>query len=261
MGQSTDGQWWFITPEGEPFFYRGVCAVNRAGTAGGREAKDGPYAAAVDEKYGYQANPDTFVYAQFDRLKDWGFNALGAWTTEEFFDKGMPYTEILEFFHEGPQLELEGQRRSMPDIFDPLWIQAINRKARTFCSPKRYSKELVGYFTDNEIGFGSSTDIGLDLGFNNSGKIRVFVVAQCPGFDEGVAARERAWSFIRERYPDMQSLSEAWGQAIKSEGDISRLNNMKTPITTQAYLDDAKAFQLIWAEHYFRVCLRNHQTL
>jgi hypothetical protein len=35
-------------------------------------------------------------------MKGWGFNAFGAWATEEFYDRGLPYTEILEFFKEGP---------------------------------------------------------------------------------------------------------------------------------------------------------------
>lgn len=252
VGQSTDGQWWFITPDDEPFFYKGVCAVNRAGTAGGRRAKDGAYAKVIDEKYGYQENPDSFVYAQFDRLRDWGFNALGAWTTEEFFDRGMPYTEIVEFFKEGPILELPGNTRPMPDIFDPAWIQAVNNKARTLCATKRNSKDLVGYFTDNEIGFGQPADFGLDLGFVNAGRFGYSLLRSFLGLEEGVAARERAWSFIRERHENLAALSKAWGVAIRSERDIQKLNEQKTPIATEAYLDDAKAFQLLYAEHYFR---------
>lgn len=252
VGQSTDGQWWFITPDDEPFFYKGVCAVNRAGTAGGRRAKDGYYAQVVDKKYNYQENPDSFVYAQFDRLRDWGFNALGAWSTEELFDRGMPYTEIVEFFKEGPTLELPGDARAMPDIFDPAWLQAVNSKARTLCATKRNSKDLVGYFTDNEIGFGRPDDFGLDLGFVNAGRFGYSLLRSFLGLEEGIPARERAWSFIRERYANLDALSQAWGQNIGTESDIQRLNDNKTPIATEAYQADAKAFQLLYAEHYFR---------
>ena len=252
VGCSNHGQWWFITPDDKPFFYKGVCAVNRAGTAGGRRAKDGPYARVVDEKYHYQDNPDTFVYGQIERLRKWGFNAFGAWTTEEFFECGFPYTEIVECFKEGPFLKLPGSRRPMPDIFDPQWIQAINSKARTLCSPKRFSKDLVGYFTDNEIGFGRPADFGLDLGFENAGRFGFSLLRSLLGLEEGVPARERAWAFIMDRYPDLEALSDAWGQSIISENDIRLLNEKLIPITTENYSQDAKAFQLVWAEHYFR---------
>lgn len=258
VGKTTEGQWWFLTPDDEPFFYKGVCAVNRAGTAGGRRAKDGRYAVVVDEKYGYQADPDSFVQAQFDRLRGWGFNALGAWTTEEFFDRGMPYTEILEFFKEGPMLELPGEKRPMPDIFDPAWEQAINAKARTLCAPKRYSKDLVGYFTDNEIGFGRVADIGFDLGFANADRFGYSLLRSLLGLKEGVAARERAWAFLWERYENLDQLAAAWDIDLPSEASFQQLNAAKVPIQTEAYEADAKAFQLLYAEHYFRT---TYQTI
>jgi hypothetical protein len=252
LGKSTDGQWWFITPEGKPFFYKGVCAVNRAGTAGGRRARDGSYAQVIDEKYGYQASPDSFVNAQIFRLDDWGFNALGAWTTEEFFDRGMPYTEIVECFKEGPLLTIPGDRRPMPDIFDPAWIQAVNSKARTLCATKRTSKDLVGYFTDNEIGFGRSEDIGLDLGFVNTGRFGYSLLRGFLALEEGISARERAWAFIQDRYDDLEALSAGWGREIRSKDDLQELNDKKIPIKTPQYLRDSRDFQLLYAEHYFR---------
>jgi hypothetical protein len=258
VAQTTDGQWWFLDPEGEPYFYKGVCAINRAGTAGGRRAKDGSYAEVIDRKYDYQASPDSFVQAQFDRLRQWGFNGLGAWTTEEFFEQGMPYTEILEFFKEGPFLALPGEKRPMPDIFDPAWEQAINSKARTLSATKRHSRELIGYFTDNEIGFGRATDHGLDLGFANAGRFGFSLLRALLGLEEGVPGRERAWEFVWERYPDLNALSEAWGQKITNEKDLAFLNQKRIPILTEAYQADAKAFQLLYAEHYFRL---TYQTI
>lgn len=258
VGQTEQGQWWFRKPDGSPFFYKGVCAVNRAGTMGGRRAQDGPYAQVVDEKYNYQDNPDTFVQAQFDRLRSWGFNALGAWTTEEFFDRGMPYTEILEFFKEGPMLQLPGQKHGMPDIFDPAWEQAINNKARTLCATKRHSEELVGYFTDNEIGFGRAADINFDLGFTNAGRFGYSLLRSFLGLDPGVPARERAWDFIHDRYADLGQLTAAWGIPIPTEASFQRLNEEQVAIDSEAYLEDAKAFQLLYAEHYFKTA---YQTI
>ena len=77
----------------------------------------------------------------------------------------VPFTEIMEFFKEAPFLPQAGNKRGLPDIFDPKWVVAIDKNARALCSPLRYSKDLIGYFTDNEIGFGKADDFGLDPGF------------------------------------------------------------------------------------------------
>ncbi len=253
VGQSTDGQWWFIDPEGQPFFYKGVCAVNRAGTAGGRRAKPGPYAVTIDEKYNYQENPDTFVHETFQKLRSWGFNALGAWATEEFFDKGMPYTEILEFFKEGPYIEMTGAGKSVPDIFSEEWKAAIDKKARALCSPKRNSKVLVGYFTDNEIGFGRAGDFGLDPGFKNAGRFGFSLLRETLGLDSSKAAYKKAWEFIFNRYSNLNELAFAWKVPINKQNDIALLNKNQVMIQSPAYSEDAQAFSALYASMYFQL--------
>ena len=253
VGQSTGGQWWFIDPEGQPFFYKGVCAVNRAGTAGGRRAKPGPYAVTIDEKYNYQENPDTFVHETFQKLRSWGFNALGAWATEEFFDKGMPYTEILEFFKEGPYIEMTGAGKSVPDIFSEEWKAAIDKKARALCSPKRNSKVLVGYFTDNEIGFGRAGDFGLDPGFKNAGRFGFSLLRETLGLDSSKAAYKKAWEFIFNRYSNLNELAFAWKVPINKQNDIALLNKNQVMIQSPAYSEDAQAFSALYASMYFQL--------
>jgi len=253
VGQSTGGQWWFIDPEGQPFFYKGVCAVNRAGTAGGRRAKPGPYAVTIDEKYNYQENPDTFVHETFQKLRSWGFNALGAWATEEFFDKGMPYTEILEFFKEGPYIEMTGAGKSVPDIFSEEWKAAIDKKARALCSPKRNSKVMVGYFTDNEIGFGRAGDFGLDPGFKNAGRFGFSLLRETLGLDSSKAAYKKAWEFIFNRYSNLNELAFAWKVPINKQNDIALLNKNQVMIQSPAYSEDAQAFSALYASMYFQL--------
>ena len=253
VGQSTDGQWWFIDPEGQPFFYKGVCAVNRAGTAGGRRAKPGPYAVTIDKKYNYQESPDTFVHETFQKLRSWGFNALGAWATEEFFDKGMPYTEILEFFKEGPYIEMTGAGKSVPDIFSEEWKAAIDKKARALCSPKRNSKVLVGYFTDNEIGFGRAGDFGLDPGFKNAGRFGFSLLRETLGLDSSKAAYKKAWEFIFNRYSNLNELAFAWKVPINKQNDIALLNKNQVMIQSPAYSEDAQAFSALYASMYFQL--------
>ena len=253
IGQSTEGQWWFIDPEGQPFFYKGVCAVNRAGTAGGRRAKPGPYAVTIDKKYNYQESTDTFALETFEKLRSWGFNALGAWATEELFDKGMPYTEILEFFKEGPYIEMSGSGKSVPDIFSESWKVAIDKKARALCAPKRNSKDLVGYFTDNEIGFGRAGDFGLDPGFKNAGRFGFSLLRETLGLDSSKAAHKKAWEFIFNRYSNLNELALAWEVPINKQNDIALLNKNQVMIQSPAYSEDAKAFSALYASNYFQI--------
>lgn len=172
VGKTTDGQWWFIGPEGKPFYFKGCTSINRAGTIGGRRAVPGPYATVVDAKYGWLQNKQPFVDAQLKRLRDWGFNALGAWTTVEFFGQAMPYTEIIEFWKVGPYLDYEfpadaevygGKKFRVPDVFDSQWVADCDAKAKQLCTPRRDSRQLVGYFTDNEINFGDRGYVLLDI--------------------------------------------------------------------------------------------------
>ncbi len=252
------GQWWFVKADNQPFYYKGVCAVNRAGTAGGRRAKPGKYAGTVDQKYNYQESPDAFVNASLNTLRSLGFNALGAWSTEEFFNKGMPFTEIIEFFKEPPFLPSASNRVGLPDIFDSSWMVNADSKARALCTPLRYSKDLVGYFTDNEIGFGKTDDTGFDLGFN-AGQFDLSLLRLVLGMDTSRAACKAAWSFLLSRYGDsFEKLSTSWGVPVKTIQDIKRINEGKIAISNKMYDADAEAFSKLYATRYFSIA---HQLI
>jgi len=251
--KTTEGQWWFVTATNQPFYYKGVCAVNRAGTAGGRRAMPGKYAVTVDKKYNYQQSPDAFVQASIEKLRMLGFNALGAWATEEFYNKGMPFTEIIEFFKEPPFLPATTRQQGLPDIFDTAWLINADRKVRALCTPLRYSKDLVGYFTDNEIGFGKTDDGGFDLGFE-AGQFDFSLLRTVLGMDSSKAACKAAWAFLLKRYNDsFAQLSAAWGLAVDSRAAIGKLNQARTAISSKQYEADAAAFSSWYASTYFQV--------
>ena len=253
VGKTTGGQWWFITPEETPFYYKGVCAVNRAGTMGGRRAKPGAYAATIDNKYNYPQSPDAFVEGTFNHLRNHGFNALGAWATEEFFNKGMPFTEIIEFFKEGPFLPLMGKGEPLPDIFSKEWEINADRKTRALCTPLRYSKDLIGYFTDNEIGFGKAEDNVMNPGFE-AGQFDVSLLRQVLGMDSATEAFKLAWDFVLKRHDQsFRQLANDWGVLIRSAVDMKQLNELKARIMGASYEADAIAFSRLYAERYFKI--------
>ncbi len=253
VAKTKQGQWWFVTATNQPFYYKGVCAVNRAGTQGGRRAMPGKYAPTIDQKYNYQQSPDSFVNASVKTLRSLGFNALGAWSTEEFFNKGIPFTEIIEFFKEPPFLPSVSKREGLPDIFDSTWMIGADKKARALCSPLRYSKDLVGYFTDNEIGFGKTDETGFDLGFE-AGQFDFTLLRTVLAMDSSKAAFNAAWSFLLGRYgQSFQNLSAAWGVTINTMMDVRKLNENKVAINSKNYDTDAAAFSKLYAAKYFAI--------
>lgn len=283
VGQDAQGRWWFVTPDDKPFFYRGVCAVNRAGTAGGRRAVDGEYANAVDAAY-----PDrkSFAEAQVRRLREWGFNALGAWSTEEFYDldvdgHAMPYTEILEFGYVGPQIV--GPNIWLPDVFDPAWEKAADEWAEKICTPRKQSRALVGYFTDNELTWSQfkEEDLAQQADPDAVKKAgQVLLLQHALSLPETSGTFQEAWRFVTARYKnDLAALSRAWKTQITGPDSLRKLNpdfthvvvangtthprrllaaemdaKPKLLLSSSAYLDDQEAFSEHFAQQYFRRC-------
>jgi hypothetical protein len=256
VGKTTAGYWWLMTPEGQPFYHIGVCAANRAGTAGGRRAQPGEYALAIDRKYQYQDGSTAFANSVNQRLTDWGFNTLGAWAVDDLHETGMPYTDIVEFFHEGPFLPGTGGHR-IPNIFDPVWLVNADKKARTICAPRKNSKDLIGYFTDNEIGFGNMADeFAQNPGFQ-SGQFSGSLLRTLLAADSIPSAYSAAWDFILKRYDqNFSALSAAWGVELRTKADLRQYNRDNRRFDTPRYAQDVEAFVAEFARRYFETAHR-----
>jgi len=114
VGKDASGRWWMIDPDDRPWLFKGVCGLNRAGTQGGRLAKPGPYHDAIGRKFG--EDPQPFVQACLEKMREAGFNAAGSWVTEEFFDQGLPYTDILECVKLDKSTALRGPTKPLVPI-------------------------------------------------------------------------------------------------------------------------------------------------
>ncbi|MEI7832166.1 MAG: hypothetical protein WCJ56_03075 [bacterium] len=265
VGKSTGGFWWMIDAQGKPFFYKGVAGINRAGTEGGRRAKPGPYADAVDKKYNYATSPQPFVKEEVARLQQWGFNGMGAWTTSEFFDQGLPYTEVIENYRVGPALadigpepDVEGgSRMSLPDVYDPEWARHVDAKAKLLCTPLRESKQLVGYFTDNEIGFpsliGQEQSIDLQAITVPCTDMRPSLLQLCLTADTARPAYVAAWDFVRKRHAGGDAaIAAAWGVKFTSPKELAELMRTMT-VVSPGYRADDDVFIREFAGRYFRI--------
>jgi hypothetical protein len=264
VGKSQTGRWWLFDPDGRAFCYKGVCAVNRAGTQGGRYAKPGPYHDAVTDKYGPAEDPQPFVDGCLSKLRNLGFNALGAWCTEEFFDQGMPYTEILECRKIVPdEHQLAAPGIKVPDVFDPAWATAVDDIAQKLCAPRRDSRELVGYFTDNEMGWGQP---GVEHIWGASEEMNrtegePTLLQFCLSQPEERPAAAAAWEFVMDRHDGLATLSAAWSVELSSRDDLRKLTGDGLVLDSPTYGADQDAFSTHFAERYYRVtadAIRRH---
>jgi hypothetical protein len=255
VGQTTAGQWWLIDPAGKPFFSKGVTAVNRAGTQGGRRAKPGPYQRAIDAKFG-AGDPEPFVADVLRRVREWNLNTLASWTTAEFFDRGVPYTEIVEFRYSAPAMIRE-HGVDLPDVFDPRWPAACDAKAAEICRPRRESRDLIGYFSDNEFGWGQPRAEGLwnqvVIAEETARAERPSLLQVCLSLDPGFAAHAAAWEFVLAPHGgDLAKLGAAWGVALPDRAAVRRITaDDKRALLTPGYLKDSYRFSREFARRYF----------
>lgn len=126
--EQINGTYWFITPEGNVFFSKGVCSVNTDGVSKEAIQPDGNQA---------------WAKRTARRLRDWGLNTAGCWSTGEVGAAGIVWT---------PRPHLSGAHGGkLPDVNDPAWARQVQERAMKECAPLKDDPWVLGYFLDNEI--------------------------------------------------------------------------------------------------------------
>jgi hypothetical protein len=143
--EQRNGVWWFIAPDGKPFFSNGVNVVT-AGAARENYREDNPEYAA------FRHYPDTASWADatLSRLRAWNFNTIGGWSSDELHKRSaMPYTVVLHL----------GSAKYVPwgDLFGEDVEHAFDEAARHKIASLKDDPKLLGYFTDNELGWWDDT--------------------------------------------------------------------------------------------------------
>lgn len=129
------GKYWFITPEGNAFFSKGVCSVNT----------DGAQKEAIEP-----ANGQTWAQRTAGRLRQWGLNTAGCWTGQDIGAASIAWT---------PRPHLSNTHAGkLPDVNDPAWAKQVKERAMKQCAPLKDDPWVLGYFLDNEIHWGGDED-------------------------------------------------------------------------------------------------------
>ena len=230
------GRWWFITPEGHPFFSTGVNVVNMSGTA--TKAGRHYYREAAEAKY---ATREAWAEAQHKRLIDWGWNTIGAWSDWNAFRDKMPYTFIL---YMGDR-NWEGGPKGDP--FDPAFRESCRAAFEQELAPLKEDPYLLGVFLSNEMKWGP----------DHRGYHLLDDFMKKPA---AAAGKVRLIAFLEERYETIDALKEDFRTPAQTWDALAKetyLTSRTTPAALETQLDwsadVAEAFFKTTNEEFRRV--------
>jgi hypothetical protein len=209
--EKIDNTWWFIDPDGQPFISVGVNHVSyTADTA--PKLGYAPYGRATKARYGSE---QAWAAASVQRLRKWGFNTIGAWSSAHTYKAEMAYAPTLGLGSRAGGDWLKGR---FPDVFSDDFSKAVNEGAAEKCAPRRNDRWLLGYFTDNELKWGPDwrSPKGMLAGYWE-------LPPDSPG-------RRKAVAFLREYYQhDFARFRAAWkanGATWEAVAETAKLSDV-----------------------------------
>jgi agarase len=243
LGRDLDGIWWLLTPEDEPVLLRAVAGVNRHGRAGPPPVRRSPYANTVESLYG-SAGPGAWVRGTAARLHAWAVDTVGPWADVGLVDRGFYFTALADFARARMPM-LHGPGLRLPDVFDPGWPAAAEAHAAAVAASWAGRRELVGWFTDDALGWGE-TEPG-----------RVGLLQACLSLEPSLAAHHAAWEFVlAANGGSLESLGRAWGVTLSHREHVRQLTRAERALDGATFASDARHFARELARRYFTVTSR-----
>ena len=148
--ENADGRWWLVDPNGERFYAVGTDHVNYY-SHWCQDLGYAPYNRNCEKKYG---SIHKWAETATQRLRDWGFNLLGAGNLPEVRYKGLAHTIFASFgstFSGHSALVEKVHWTGFPNVFHPKWEAFCRGRAKSTCANNRNDPWLLGYFLDNEL--------------------------------------------------------------------------------------------------------------
>ncbi len=247
LGQTASKVWWLLTPEDEPVLLRAVAGVNRHGRAGPPPVRRSAYARTVESLYD-PASPAAWVKSTSARLHAWGVDTLGPWTDPGLIESGFYLTLTADFVRAAvPTLHGPGVR--LPDVFDPRWPAAAEAHAAAIAPPWRGRRELVGWFTDDALGWGETPATPVAL------------LQSCLSLEPAYAAHHAAWEFVLAGLGgSLEGLARRWETTLTHREHLRQLTREDRTLAHPAFAADARAFAQEFARRYFSATARALRT-
>jgi len=244
-------KWWFVTPEGDLFWSLGVTGIRPKNDKTdvthvlGREylfdylpEKEGQFASAWvgDDRFSFYYLNLLRKYGQIDRwrshvfgrLNQWGINTIGNWSEDSLlFQSKTPFTKSFD-----TKIPAYMAGHGISDFFHPGWVAAVDSVLREALRFKD-NKYLLGYFVDNEQGWGK-------------GDFSRFLET----LSDSSRSREVWVEMLQQKFKTIQSLNRQRKTSFSSWDEVRLLKDRSEfPLLHKEIV----AFETAFAAQYFRV--------
>jgi hypothetical protein len=249
VGKSTRGRWWIVRPDGRPMLYKGLCSMgplpppNRPAPA---EGSDEPIPS--DELAAYWLG----------QLAQTGFNGLGSWVKEHYWNRGWPFTVLIHVRKATDNLWTVHPPKHV-DIFDAAWRAAYDAKCRQICTPLANSKDLLGYFVDNEPSWGQVRQDHVwgqntDAADRNVQGVEPLLLQYFLALEPHRGGHKAAWDFVLARHGgSVAKLASDWNANFDSPGKFLELHRNGMVLSSANFGRDHDDFTVHFTREYFRV--------
>lgn len=272
--EQVNGKWWLVTPDGTLFISLGVDCVNMgdATLTGGRERmftwlpkkgeplsshigyvqgvhmgpiKEGATytfsAANIERKYGpdYKERWNALILR---RLKAWGFNTIGNWSSWDFHNNGqVPYVATAHVAGDHARVSSGSDYwGKMHDVFDPKFSESVAASLRPVAQRVRQDPWCIGYFVDNELSWAGGGEEGGRYG------LALGALAS----DSSAPAKQALLRQLRAKYGEIAALNAAWSTTFANWGALEAGWAPPTPLGARVK-EDLAAFAKAFARRYF----------
>jgi hypothetical protein len=152
--QKRDDALWLTRPDGERFFSLGACCVSQ-GFSRDRFSPTNPGYAAFQ----HYADSNLWAEATIKRLESWGFTTVGGWS--DYSALGQCHDSDMAFI---PVLAI-GMSCGAPwrDMWDTNVIAQMFQVARDQILPLHNDSRVLGYYSDNEMGWWNAALFNMTL--------------------------------------------------------------------------------------------------
>lgn len=238
--EESRGRWWFITPDGHPFFSAGVNAITFLGDYSPTRDRY-PYGENNLATYG---SADTWREELFERYRAWGINTVGSWSDWRALGETLPYTVILNLSG------ADWETGVVPDYFAAAFEARADSIAAETCAPLAEDSGLIGWFLDNELRWGPDY------------RSLRFLFDDYLAFERDTAGKEAVVDFLKRHHDgDIEALNRFWGSDFGSFDEV--LDALSLGEGSPAQSDVKERFLVEVAERYYQVtttAVRTHDA-
>ena len=233
--EQIDGRWWLIDPHGAAFISKAVNHVSYVADMA-PSLNYSPYGRATQQKYGEE---EKWAKATCERLRGWGFNTIGAWSSASTFKQNVPYCVILDLAAAGGA---NWQRGTVADFFSKRFAEGVDQRARARCSPRAGDPCLLGYFTDNELRWAPDWR-------SKKGLFEEYL-----SFDAAAEGKAAVIDHLLKQHKTPEAVCKLLGLPATDRDGLLKAKDFR--IEKDALARESSSFLRLVAEQYFSTCYK-----